>query len=80
MISHPDEDHCRGFQKHFYTGDPANCPEGSKNILVRELWSLPIAFRRASKDHTLCEDAQALNAEAHRRVARFRTSGTATAF
>ncbi|TAJ19918.1 MAG: metallohydrolase [Dehalococcoidia bacterium] len=76
MISHPDEDHCRGFKKHFYTGDPANYPEGSKKILVRELWSSPIAFRRASTNHTLCEDAQALNAEARRRVARFRAVGT----
>jgi hypothetical protein len=77
MISHPDEDHCRGFKKHFYTGAPADYPEGSKKILVRELWSSPIAFRRASADHTLCEDAEALNAEARRRVARFRAVGTA---
>lgn len=75
LISHPDEDHCRGFREHFYTGDPKDYPEGSSKILVRELWSSPIAFRRASANHPLCEDAKALNAEARRRVAKYRATG-----
>ena len=76
LTSHPDEDHCRGFAKHFYTGAPEDYPMGSSKILIRELWSSPIAFRRASANHTLSDDAKALNAEARRRVAKFRKVGT----
>lgn len=32
------------------------------------MWSSPIVFRRASKDHPLCDDAAAFNTEAKRRV------------
>jgi hypothetical protein len=74
LISHPDQDHCRGIQNHFYLGPPSKYPDDKrpdteKRILIRELWSSPIVFRRTSKEHTLCEDAQALNKEAKRRVA-----------
>jgi len=71
--SHPDQDHCRGIRNHFYLGDPAaypddKKPDNEKRILIRQMWSSPIVYRRASKDHTLCEDAKALNTEAKRRV------------
>ena len=36
------------------------------------MWSSPIVFRRASRDHTLCEDAKAWNVEARRRVKYYR--------
>ena len=36
--------------------------------MIREMWSSPIVFRRASKTHTLCDDAKAFNTEARRRV------------
>lgn len=75
LMSHPDQDHCRGFKKHFYLGPPADYPADSKKILIKELWSSPMVFRRASKEHVLCEDAQAFNKEARRRVARFREAG-----
>jgi len=39
-----------------------------KKIVIREIWSSPIVFRRASKTHTLCDDAKAFNTEARRRV------------
>jgi hypothetical protein len=32
------------------------------------MWSSPIVFRRASKTHTLSDDAKAFNTEARRRV------------
>lgn len=71
--SHPDQDHCRGIQNHFYLGDPDaypddKKPDNEKRILIRQLWSSPIVYRRASKNHTLTEDAKALNTEAKRRV------------
>ena len=77
LLTHPDEDHCRGLKKHFHLGplkDYADDkkPVSEKKILVNEMWSSPIVFRRASKDHTLCEDALAFQKEAKRRVQRAR--------
>lgn len=74
LLSHPDQDHCRGFKKNFHVGPIAdyvddNKPYSKKRIVIRELWSSPIVFKRASQDnHVLCEDAKALAAEARRRV------------
>jgi hypothetical protein len=73
LSSHPDQDHCRGIRKHFHLGAPKNYPDDTKpdnekKILIREMWSSPVVFRRASKDHTLCDDAVAFQKEAKRRV------------
>src|SRR5882762_1035155 len=73
LLSHPDQDHCRGLEKHFYLGPPANYPDDrkldqEKRIFIRELWSSPMVFRRACKSFVLCDDANAFNAEARRRV------------
>ena len=75
-LSHPDEDHCGGIKDHFYFGNPDEYPKQSDKILINEIWSSPIIFRRASSDHTLCDDAKAFNAEAKRRVQRFRDLGS----
>jgi len=79
VSSHPDQDHCRGIREHFYLADPAEYPgdkkaDAEKRILIRELWSSPMVFRRASKNHPLSDDAKALNAEAKRRVSVNRDS------
>jgi hypothetical protein len=73
VLTHPDKDHCTGLDKHFHLGllddyvdEP---PEGEElKIVIREIWSSPIVFRRASKNHTLTDDAKAFNKEAKRRV------------
>ena len=72
LISHPDEDHCRGLRKHFHLGPPDEWSKSADKILVREIWSSPMVFRRASRRHVLCDDARAFNAEARRRVRVFR--------
>ena len=72
LLSHPDEDHCRGLQKHFHLGPPDKWSRSADKILVREIWSSPLVFRRASRRHVLCDDARAFNAEARRRVRVFR--------
>lgn len=77
LISHPDKDHCSGLVKHFHLGpidDYADddLPDLERKILIRELWSSPMVFRRASKYHVLCDDAKAFNREAKRRVKRHR--------
>jgi hypothetical protein len=73
LLSHPDQDHCRGLTRHFYLGSLDQYPDDKKDdkdkkIVIREIWSSPIVFRRASKTHTLSDDAKAFNTEARRRV------------
>lgn len=83
LLSHPDQDHCRGLKKHFHLGllseydfDP---PEGEElKIVIREIWSSPMIFRRASKNNALCDDAKAFNTEARRRVKVYRDRQTLT--
>ena len=73
LLSHPDKDHCSGLSKHFYLGEIGDYPddekeENEKRIIIKEIWSSPIVFRRASKNHVLCDDAKEFNKEARRRV------------
>jgi hypothetical protein len=73
LSSHPDQDHCRGIQNHFHLGPVADYaddkkPTNEKRIVIGETWSSPIVFRRATKDHKLCDDAKAFQKEAKRRV------------
>ena len=75
LLSHPDQDHCSGLDRHFHLGSPEG--HGGDKVLIREIWSSPLIFRRASKNHPLCDDAKKFNTEAKRRVARYRASGTA---
>lgn len=65
ILTHPDEDHCLGFGKNFYTGDPYNYGDENRNsneIIVEELWVTSMVFDVASND-----DAKALKKEAERR-------------
>lgn len=77
MLTHPDEDHCRGAEQYLhlksvdeYNDEPSDGDR--KKIVVRELWTSPRVFRRASGHNTLCDDAKTINKEAKRRVACFR--------
>ena len=78
LLSHPDNDHICGLTTHFHLGPPDEWEEGEDKILIREMWSSPVVFRRACKSHVLCPDAKAWAKEARRRVQRYRDSGTAT--
>ena len=80
LLSHPDQDHCRGLARHFHLGPLADYPDDGKaykdmKIVIREIWSSPIVFRRTSKTHTLCDDAREFNTEARRRVQVNRDKG-----
>jgi hypothetical protein len=73
LLSHPDKDHCTGMKKHFYLGSLGDYADDKKSdtdkkIVIREIWSSPMVWKRASKNHTLCDDAVAFNKEAKRRV------------
>ncbi len=79
LVSHPDEDHCHGLEKHFHLGPPEDWSEKADKIFVRGIWSSPIVFRRASRKHVLCDDAKAFNAEARRRVRKYRDTSVKVA-
>lgn len=73
LLSHPDSDHIRGLEKHFHLGPLSDYaddkkPDAEKKIVIREIWSSPLVYRRASKTHVLGTDAKAFNKEAKRRV------------
>jgi hypothetical protein len=79
LNTHPDADHIRGLEKHFHLGDPSTWSKADDKIIIREMWSSPIVFRRAKAkddDHVLCEDAEAWRNEARRRVKMFRADGS----
>lgn len=78
LLSHPDKDHVCGLGTHFHLGPPDEWNEDDDKILIREMWSSPVVFRRACKEHVLCDDAKAWAKEARRRVALYREKGTAT--
>ncbi|BAY84373.1 hypothetical protein NIES267_38690 [Calothrix parasitica NIES-267] len=82
LLTHPDQDHCRNLEKHFHLGSPDTYCKSEDKIFIREIWSSPMVFRRARRTLTLhhlilCEDAQAFNTEARRRVKCFRENGLA---
>lgn len=77
LLSHPDKDHCTGLSKHFHLAPLSDYnyepPDGEeRKIVIREIWSSPMVFRRASKNHSLSPDATAFNTEAKRRVKLYR--------
>ena len=78
LLSHPDTDHITGLRNHFHLGPPDEWNADDDKIVIREMWSSPIVFRRASSTHALCDDAKAWAKEARRRVQRFRDDGFAT--
>lgn len=78
VLSHPDQDHCYGLQHEFHLGPLTDYAKGSDKIVIREMWSSPLIFRRRSEDHPLCEDAIAWNSEAKRRVNWFRNNKPTT--
>lgn len=74
LLSHPHSDHISGLRNHFHLGPPDTWNEDDDKIFIREMWSSPVVFRRASAEEPLCEDAKAWAKEARRRVQRFRDS------
>lgn len=78
MLSHPDQDHIAGLKKHFHLGAPSTleAPEKEEDedkILIHEMWSSPLTFRRKNKiEGSLCADAEEWRKEAKRRVKLYR--------
>lgn len=73
ILTHPDQDHCRGFEDIFYTGDPSDFSESDRRdglILVDELWFAPRIF--SSFEDKLSDSAEAFREEAERRTDLFK--------
>lgn len=69
LLTHPDEDHCRGLSRHFHLGKPEDWKKADDKILIREMWSSPMIFRRKKEvQGALCDDAEAWWTEARRRA------------
>jgi hypothetical protein len=69
ILTHPDEDHCRGFSETFYIGDPSEYSDKDKKaglIRIYELWFTPRIFSPHEKD--MCDTAKAIRKEAKRRM------------
>ena len=69
LLTHPDQDHCRGFAEKFYLGDPdaiKDSDKEAKKILIGELWYSPRVFEEYTSD--LTDDAKAFKKEAKRRM------------
>jgi hypothetical protein len=75
LLSHPDEDHIKGLKTHFHLGPIDDWSEKANKIVIDEMWSSPIVFRRRKRDHVLCDDANAWAVEARRRVRAFEDGG-----
>ena len=74
MLSHPDQDHVRGFLTVFYAGDPSKYGDKDKKagrIIVDELWFAPRVFA-AWEEKDLSDDAKEFKKEAERRIAVYR--------
>ena len=65
ILTHPDKDHCHGFEKHFYCGAPENYKKENREndeIIIDEMWVTAMVFDSAESD-----DAKAVKKEAERR-------------
>jgi len=64
-LTHPDEDHCLGFEKHFYQGNPEDYNNDENElIIIDELWVTPMIFTNNGVSNN---DAKAIRKEARRR-------------
>ena len=74
ILTHPDQDHCRGYQSVFYTGSPSEYSEEDKKsglIIINELWFSPRVF--SDHEDELCGDAEVFLAEAERRMELYKS-------
>lgn len=75
LLTHPDQDHCRGFGDKFFLGDPDFINDSDKKkgkILIGELWYSPRVFEEYTID--LSDDAKAFKKEAARRMELYKTN------
>lgn len=67
ILSHHDDDHIRGFENYFYTGEIKDIPDNTDKIYIKEIWGSSRFFKRASTYNKLEDGALAFNTEMKRR-------------
>ncbi len=75
LLTHPDQDHIRGFPKVFYTGNPTKYSENDEKegrIIIDEMWFAPRIFWEG---RDLSDDAKAFKKEVNRRIALYKNGG-----
>src|SRR2546423_11188825 len=68
VLTHPDQDHCRGFEASFHTGDPSTYKkkEGEpEKIIMGEIYFSRRIF--SNYEEKPCDDAKAFKKEVERR-------------
>jgi hypothetical protein len=73
ILSHPDQDHLRGFTTTFFAGAPGGYSSKDRKegrIIVDELWFAPRIF--CAHEKKLCQDAKDFRREAKRRMELWR--------
>ncbi len=73
ILTHPDEDHCRGFCTTFFRGAPSGYGQSHRKenlIIIDELWFTPRIF--SPHEDELSESAEAFRNEAKRRMELYR--------
>ncbi|HAT62973.1 MAG TPA: hypothetical protein DCS83_10660 [Prevotella sp.] len=77
VLTHPDQDHCRGFLDKFFLEknpeqkEPTQQEKDDKLILIGELWYSPRVFTESQQE--LNKDAKAFKKEAERRMELYKT-------
>lgn len=69
ILTHADQDHCRGFETSFHTGDPSNYKKVDgkpEKIIIAEIWFSRRLF--SNYEAPLCEEAKAFKKEVERRI------------
>lgn len=73
LLTHPDKDHILGLSDYFHLGPLSEYDNSEDKIVIREMWSSPIIFRRKTRiNQDFCDDATEWWAEARRRVKAYR--------
>jgi hypothetical protein len=79
ILTHPDQDHIRGWSTYFYSGDPSNYSKSDKKegrIVADEVWFAPRIFAPHEKE--LCQEARDFRKEVNRRIELFRKGSQAS--
>jgi len=76
ILTHPDQDHCRGFASTFHTGDLRTYQKKKgepDKIVIGELWFSQRIFSNYERGQKLSDDAKAFKQEALRRIQLYKS-------
>lgn len=68
LLTHGDQDHCRGYEKTFHTGDPSEYEDPGEGEDPKIITNTLVFSPHILDDEDLCSDAKAYQKEARRRM------------